>query len=224
MIPYTLIRSKRKTIALHIRNATLEVRAPLRVGIHEIEQFITSKMDWITDKLAQSAERIANQKSFSLTYGSMVFYRGGSYPIIARDGKQSGFDGECFYIPPGLNPEQVKAICMQIYSSLAKNHMPEQVWLYAKKMALMPTAVKINGAKSRWGSCSSKKSINFSWRLMMAEDDVIDYVIVHELAHLREMNHSPRFWAIVESALPDYRERKIKLKNFQKKLSIENWN
>ena len=87
----------------------------------------------------------------------------------------------------------------------------------------MPSAVKINGAKTRWGSCSSKKSINFSWRLIKADDDVIDYVVVHELSHITEMNHSPNFWAIVENILLDYRERKVKLKRLQKRLSMENW-
>jgi hypothetical protein len=90
-------------------------------------------------------------------------------------------------------------------------------------MSVTPIAVKINSAKTRWGSCSNKKSLNFSWRLIMADDDVIDYVVVHELAHLREMNHSPRFWAVVEAVLPDYRERKLKLRALQAKLNREDW-
>ena len=223
MTHYTLIRSKRKTIALYIRNTTLEVRAPFRAGVCEIEQFIASKMDWITDKLTQSAERLAKRKSFSLTYGDLVSYRGSLCSVMAKDGKQIGFNDGCFFMPMGMDPGQIKATCTQIYRLLAKNHMPERVWVYAKKMNVIPTAVKINGAKSCWGSCSSKKSLNFSWRIMMADDSVIDYVIVHELAHLIEMNHSPRFWAIVESVLPDYRERKVQLKELQKRLSIENW-
>ena len=223
MIQYTLIRSKRKTLALHIRNATLEVRAPLKMGVREIEQFITLKMGWITKKLAQSAEQFAKRSLFSLTYGDVVLYRGDLCYIVAKDGNKSGFDDECFYMPTDLEPNEIKSTCMQIYRILAKNHIPERVWVYAKKMGVMPTDVKVNDAKSRWGSCSSKKSINFSWRLMMADDGVIDYIIVHELAHLTEMNHSPRFWAIVENVLPDYRERKARLKELQKRLRIENW-
>ena len=94
---------------------------------------------------------------------------------------------------------------------------------FAKRMDVTPTAIKINGAKTRWGSCSAKKSLNFSWRLIMADDDVIDYVVVHELAHIAEMNHSARFWALVEGALPDYQSRKAKLKALQQRLSIEDW-
>jgi len=94
---------------------------------------------------------------------------------------------------------------------------------YAGLMSASPTAVKINGAKTRWGSCSAKKSLNFSWRLVMADDSVIDYVVVHELAHITEMNHSARFWAIVAGVLPDYKERQKQLKALQKRLNAEDW-
>ena len=90
-------------------------------------------------------------------------------------------------------------------------------------MSVTPSAVRINGAKTRWGSCSGKKSINFSWRLIMASDDVIDYVVVHELAHLLELNHSARFWAVVEKILPDCRERRKQLRELQKRLATEDW-
>ena len=90
-------------------------------------------------------------------------------------------------------------------------------------MGVAPTGIKITGAKTRWGSCSSKNSINFSWRLVMADDEIIDYVIVHELAHIKELNHSPRFWAVVEGTLPDYKSRRSRLKLLQKKLAAEDW-
>ncbi|MCL2342290.1 MAG: M48 family metallopeptidase, partial [Firmicutes bacterium] len=100
---------------------------------------------------------------------------------------------------------------------------PEKTAAFAEQMGLKPRAVKINSAKTRWGSCSALKNLNFSWRLAMADDGVIDYVVVHELAHLREMNHSARFWAIVAGVLPDYRERQKRLKALQKRLGNEDW-
>jgi predicted metal-dependent hydrolase len=93
----------------------------------------------------------------------------------------------------------------------AKGILPGRVAYYAGRMGVAPGQIKITGAKTRWGSCSAKGNLNFSWRLMLAGEREIDYVVVHELAHLREMNHSPRFWAVVEAALPDYRERKKSL-------------
>ena len=220
---YTLIRSNRKTIALYIRNGSLEVRAPLKISKHDIDAFITSKEKWIAGKLAAAQERLEQRASFSLTYGDNILCCGEKYPITARDGNNIGFDGESFYMPPELTPKQIKNACIQIYRMLAKQGLDYKVKFFSNHMSVTPLAVKINSAKTRWGSCSGKKSLNFSWRLIMAEENVINYVVVHELAHIMEMNHSDRFWAIVGKVLPDYRARRERLKVLQKKLSAENW-
>lgn len=223
MIPYTLYRSNRKTIGLYVRNGKLEVRGPLAISKGEIDRFVASKESWVKETLAKSREQTALREAFGLNYGDKVHYRGGLYPIKMKDGNRVGFDDKAFYMPPQLSPEQVKAACVQIYRMLAKRDLTGKILAFAKQMNIMPAAVKINGAKTRWGSCSAKKSINFSWRLIMADDEVIDYVVVHELAHLTEMNHSTRFWAIVESILPDYKERQKKLNELQERLAGENW-
>jgi len=150
-------------------------------------------------------------------------YRGRQYPITAKEGSYQGFDGEKFFIPPGLNPEQIKSACGQVYLMLAKLIIPERTKNLARQMCVRPAAIRINSAKTRWGSCSAKRSVNFSWRLIMADDGVIDYVIVHELAHITEMNHSQKFWHIVAGIFPDYKERKTRLKGLQGKLNEENW-
>ena len=97
----------------------------------------------------------------------------------------------------------------------AKEILPQRAAHFAGQMGVAPAQVKVTGARARWGSCSSKGNLNFSWRLMLAGAPEIDYVVVHELAHLREMNHSPRFWAVVEAALPDYKQRRLRLKQLQ---------
>ena len=223
MISYKLTRSKRKTVALYVRDSGVEVRAPMKMSRSEIDRFVMSKETWITKRLAVSNEQTARRESFSLNYGDFVTYRGKEYPIAKKEGSRAGFDGGRFYMPPDLPPEQIKHICVQIYRMLAKSNLSEKVTEFAKRMSVMPAAVKINGAKTRWGSCSAKKSLNFSWRLIMAGDEVIDYVVVHELSHITEMNHSDRFWKLVEDVLPDYRERKTRLKELQQKLGGENW-
>ena len=220
---YTLIRSKRKTMTLYIRNGILEVRAPLWVPNSEIEKFLVSKEKWIIDKLNKSKAQKLQRGAFTLNYGSALLYRSKEYPLIAKEGNRIGFDSTHFYIPPNLDPKEIKHACVQIYQRLAKNYIPERTITIAKSMELMPSAIKINSAKTRWGSCSTKKSINFSWRLIMADDETIDYVIIHELAHLIEMNHSPRFWQIVENVLPDYRKYLTRLKELQNRLASEDW-
>lgn len=223
MIEYTLTRSNRKTIAIYIRDGGVEVRAPMKAPRHDIDRFVSLKEDWIAEKLALMSERQEQRENFSLAYGDCVLYLGKNYPVAAKDGNQVGFDDVRFYMPHGLTPEQIKYACIQIYRMLAKRDLTNKVLDFAKQMSVMPIAVKINDAKTRWGSCSGKKSLNFSWRLIMAEEALVDYVVVHELAHITEMNHSDRFWAVVERVLPDYSERRRQLKALQKRLSAEDW-
>jgi len=210
MTEYILIRSKRKTIGLYIRDGVLEVRAPLVMPKRDIDMLLVSKEKWLQDNLVKSKEWLQRRKEICLNYGDFILYLGQRYPIVS--GEVRGFDGEAFYMPPSLSSEEIKATCIKCYRSLAKRHLANRVHEFSQKMSVMPSSIKITSAKTRWGSCSSKKSINFSWRLIMMESDVVDYVVVHELAHLIEMNHSKRFWEIVEAVLPDYKQRKKRLR------------
>jgi predicted metal-dependent hydrolase len=193
------------------------------MAVADISRFVQSKKKWIETHLAQQ-ERVKNIKSaFSIDYGGAVRLRGTTYPIRAKSGNRAGFDGECFYMPADLTPDGIKGAVIRIYKMVARRVIVERVSAYANHMNVTPTAIRITGAKTRWGSCSGKNSVNFSWRLIMAGDDVIDYVVVHELAHIKEHNHSPRFWAVIEKVLPDYKQRKKSLKDLQEKLSREDW-
>lgn len=221
---YGLIRSKRKTIGIYItKNATLEVRAPLKTPKADIDKFIKSKEKWITKHLSAGQIRNEQKAGFKLDYGSKVLLRGKEYPINVKAGNKVGFDEQCFYMPANLNNEEIKYAVIQIYKLMAKNILTKKVLFFSNIMGLSPFAVKINGAKTRWGSCSGKNSLNFSWRLALASDDVIDYVTVHELAHIKEHNHSDRFWRVVASVLPDYKKSQQKLKLLQEKFCKENW-
>ncbi len=221
---YTIIRSKRKTMAIHItKDAQVQVRAPLQLSEHEIDNFVQSKEKWITKHLKIREQLLKKRLEFTLNYGDSVLLRGKDYKIKAVEGKYGGFDGESFYLPPNLSNENIKYTVIQIYKLLAKNILTQKVVSFAKVMNVTPTAVKINNAKTRWGSCSSKGSLNFSWRLLMGSDDIIDYVVVHELSHLKEHNHSDKFWAVVENVLPDYKIRQERLKALQGRLISENW-
>jgi predicted metal-dependent hydrolase len=223
MIPYTLTRTRRKTAAIYVRDGEVEVRAPLRMPRYEIERFLAEKERWIIKKLAETRARAAQRESFTIGYGDTVPCMGRDCPIVARAGRRFGFDGACFYMPPGLAAEDIKYLCIETYRLIAKRELAKRVEHYAPLLGASPRAVKINGAASRWGSCSSLGNLNFSWRLMMAEAAVSDYVVVHELAHLKEMNHSPRFWALVAGVLPDYREQKKALRELQERLGGEDW-
>lgn len=100
----------------------------------------------------------------------------------------------------------------------AKKLFPERTAYFAKRMGVTYNRITIREQKTRWGSCSAAGNLNFNWKLVLMQPELLDYVVVHELAHRREMNHSERFWAVVEKELPDYRERREKLKNMGKQL------
>ena len=223
MIKYNLTRSRRKTIAIYIRDGKVEVRAPLQASKVDIDMFILSKEAWIHTNLAKQTAQASKREGFVVDYGSLLTWRGKVYPLTPQGGSKAGFDGTSFYMPPGLRTDQIKATCVKLYRRLALIHFENRVSYYSKIMGVTPSAVKVNSAKTRWGSCSSKKSINFSWRLALADDDVIDYVVVHELAHLKEMNHSPRFWKLVEEILPNRKDYRKRLKDVQKQLEQEDW-
>jgi predicted metal-dependent hydrolase len=186
-IRYTLIRARRRTVAIYIKNGAVEVRAPMKMPKRDIDSFVASKSGWITKHLTQTRENAKRRADWN---------------------KQRGED---------------KDRLIADYKRKANDIIPARVQYFAGIMSVTPTAVKINAAKTRWGSCSAKRSLNFSWRIAMAEDSEIDYVVVHELAHMKEMNHSARFWAIVENVLPDYNERRRRLWELQKRLNAEDW-
>lgn len=218
---YTLVRSKRKTVSIYItQDATVEVRAPLKLAKSEIDRIVLEKEDWIVKHLAIQQERCKGKEGFLLDYGSMVLYRGQEYRVISREGNRIGFDDSGFYLPPNLDPTNIKLAVIQLYKLLAKADITDRVNHFSKIMGLTPTAVKINSAKSRWGSCSGRNSLNFTWRLILADDDLINYVVVHELAHIKEHNHSSRFWDIVAEVIPDYKQQRKGLEELTRQPSV----
>ena len=106
------------------------------------------------------------------------------------------------------------------YRQAAKEYIPKRVAYYAQLLDVTYATISIRDQKTRWGSCSSKGNLSFSWRLILAPPKVLDYVVVHELCHRKEMNHSPRFWALVESMIPDYKTHRKWLKENGEKLTI----
>ncbi len=106
------------------------------------------------------------------------------------------------------------------YRQAAKEYIPKRVAYYAELLDVTYATISIRDQKTRWGSCSSKGNLSFSWRLILAPPKVLDYVVVHELCHRKEMNHSPRFWALVESIIPDYKIHRKWLKENGEKLTI----
>lgn len=169
-LPYELVRSDRRTLAIQItRDARVVVRAPRRTSQKYIEAFVASRENWISTHLQRQRQRAA-----------------------AR---------------PEHTPEEIEALRRR-----AKAELPPLIADWAKRMGVQPTGFRVTSARTRFGSCSGKNSLNFSLFLMDYPPAAIEAVVVHELAHIRHKDHSKAFYAEVERFLPDYRAREKLLK------------
>ena len=226
MREYKLIKSKRKTISIKINeDASLEVRAPTNLSKKKIDEFVQSKEKWIAKHTNEISEKYKLKKEFILNFNDYIFVRGKKIYIHPIEGTKVKYaeDKGIIYIPKLANSQQIKESLIKLYKLIAKSYIEMKVAFFSKKMNVNPKAIRITSAKTRWGSCSGKNSVNFTWKLIMADDETIDYVIVHELAHIKQHNHSPEFWKIVESMIPNYKVKKERLKELGEKLSKENW-
>lgn len=216
---YKVVYSIRKTVAIHIlSNGNIEVRAPLKTHDKLISDFVKEKHDWIIKSKERIARNEENKDRIILDFGIGFPVFGKHCPIIPVEGKKATFNGESFYIPKQASKEQIKNIITNLCIKVAKDYLIEKTIKTSKKMGCDVSNVKVNSAGTRWGSCSGKNSINFSWRLIAAEPQCIEYVIIHELCHTKEHNHSAKFWAEVNTHMPDYKIYKKSLKNTQQKL------
>lgn len=215
MTEYRLIRSKRKSLAIQITPVgDVVVRAPNRLSHTAIEAFLHQKQDWIAAHQQTARERTASRAAFHLDEHNSLPLRGREYPIRLWDRREASFKEGCCYLPAGELPAR-KAALEQCYRRLALTYLPKRTMELARITGMLPAQITVGGARTRWGSCTADGRIRFSWRLMAVSDRAIDYVIVHELCHCWELNHSPRFWALVEAVLSDYRERKALLRQLQ---------
>ena len=226
-----IICSRRKTLALQINSeGKLIVRAPYRIHQSFIEQFISQKKEWILAKQSQAITCHQSRQTLKHRYlpGEKFRFLGHDYPLclvgVSKEGKTRRAKKLILCDQGFLMPEQyqhqAKKIFIEWYKNEAQVFFENQVKAYAEKHQLTYREIKIGHARKRWGSCSSQKNLNFSWRLMMAPIEVTDYVIVHELSHLLHLNHSTIFWRQVEKMMPDYAVHRQWLKSYGHQLEL----
>ena len=210
MNPNKIIRSNRKTLSLTINeNAELIIRAPKRLSIEKIQDFIIEKENWINRK----KRLIENQIKDVTSNHNKLLYLGNLFPINVEQNasKKLFFTGEEF-IANSIEPDSLSLSIKKWYKNKFKEIALPRVAYFANKHNLMVNQVRIKNQKTMWGSCSSKNNINLNYLLLMAPMGVIDYVIVHELVHTIHRNHSTDFWDSVESIMPEFQEHKRWLK------------
>jgi len=210
-----IIRTKRKTIALQITdNATLVIKAPFDVSDEIINKIIIKHKDWIEKKKKEIEARDPKYSPKEFVNGEGFLYLGRYYKLkIVEDQDIPLKFNNGFYLSRKYLPH-AKEIFIEWYKKKAYEKLSERVEFYSKKGGFKYNKINITNAQKRWASCSPKNNLNFSWRLIMAPIGVIDYVVVHELVHLEEKNHSKEFWRKVKVLLPQYEKYERWLKKY----------
>ena len=219
---YELIYARQKTLSIRIDEAGgVHVRAPYGLPRRICDELVEGKAAWISEKQALAQKRRQESAAFLDGGRKTLPYLGRDYPVEWVDDPPPFFHGTRFCLPNPSNPAEEKNMIAALYQKLLWDKIRPTVENYASLMGVFPQKIQITKARTRWGSCSGKNSLNFSWRLLAAEEAVIRYVVIHELAHIREHNHSPRFWHIVEEWCPDHALLRQKLKALAEKLNRE---
>jgi predicted metal-dependent hydrolase len=216
-VAYALRRSRRRTIGFVVGAEGLAVSAPRWVGVGEIESALREKSAWILRKLHEQRERGRRVDSARVDWrqGARIPFLGQSVQLVL-DGRTTGAvldsaDGSDALaltlrlgLPPTAAPAQIRDAVQSWLQRQARRIFEERCALVAPRLGVQMKRLALSSAATRWGSASADGSIRLNWRLVHFALPVIDYVVTHELAHLREMNHSTAFWDVVRQAMPDY--------------------
>lgn len=214
IVPYVLRRSRRRSIGLTIDERGLRVGAPYRSTLAEVETLILKHGDWVARKLDEwrNRQRLTPK---TIADGSEIAYLGANLVLrLTHGGNEIQWDDAA---PLALtlalrSPMDAERLLERALCQKALSVFRQRLAFFAERFELPPPPLALTAARTRWGSCSLKSGIRLNWRLIHHRLELIDYVVVHELAHLREMNHSKRFWAIVGRHCPNFRHLRQELR------------
>jgi len=216
-IKYKVVRSDRKTMVLVINSeAKLTVRAPFGTAEREITDFISQRRRWILEKQKKISSLNNKYSPVAFKNGESFLYQGGEYTLKYSNVAKIKVSGENILVPKTFKKEKI----ISWLKREARKLINERLEKYAAIMGVSYSTVRLSGARTRWGSCSGRDSLNFTWRLILCPIAAIDYVIIHELCHITYKNHSPAFWAMVKRVCPKFKEQKNWLKTNRKLMDI----
>jgi len=213
---YSIQRSaKRKRLTITVeRDRTVVVHAPTDVSEAKIEAILLAKQRWIRDKVNHSQKYTApiHPPGKEIVNGESALYLGRHYQIELTPGKEKAIRFEQKFLIPAWLASGRQTVLRSWYQERADEKILPKVEKFAKQLGVDYGKARLVDDLYRWGSCTPNDNLHFNWRLIKAPVYVIDYVIIHELAHLREPNHTPRFWSIVHSQCPKMDKAKQWLK------------
>jgi predicted metal-dependent hydrolase len=184
-----------------------------------IDEVVREKSDWIRKKIAAMKSR-PQAVSHAYEEGEIFWFLGRPYPLHLDDEPGTGIRRTDRLCVPRTIKTDIRRGLQHWYMTEAYKEIHSRCMWFSMMTGYSPTSVRITDATGRWGSCNHKGGLNFSWRLIQAPLEIVDYVIVHELVHLRQPDHSPKFWAKVEALMPDYKRRREWLRENERLLRI----
>lgn len=222
---YQIVRSpKRKKLTITVeRDRSIIVHAPVGATDEAIRAVVDTKRQWIFDKVnhSQKYQDRPHAPGKEVVNGESVPYLGREYKIEISDTASGEVEFSRRFLIPAAKQEKRREVLKQWYIDRAKESVIPRVMRHASELGVSFGEAKIVDNRYRWGSCTVKDNVNFNWRLIKAPMFVIDYVIVHELAHLIEANHTPRFWNIVRAKAPTTEKARTWLKEHGQLLEEE---
>jgi predicted metal-dependent hydrolase len=220
-IPYHLERRARRTVGLKITTDGLVVHAPKYILEFQLKKLILEKSHWIVRKLEARQQNQVTPIMWQDGETLQLLGNPISLQVIENaKNKQAQFNHDHLVITSSAvdNETIIKHKVVQWYKKQAELDFERRLAMLAAKLGVGTPRLKLSSAQSRWGSCNSRGDIRLSWRLLQAPPAIINYVVCHELAHLKEMNHSAKFWTVVESIYPDYKWAEKELKRLSPQL------
>ena len=244
-VSYNWQRSRRRTMAITIHpERGVVVRTPNRTSHKSVEAFLREKSRWILKHLERISNRQSERESIRWTAGALVPFLGsrlvldvrpharrttawrlGERLVVEIQREKKSTASKTTNTPSETDPKALEAAVetavTQWYREQALVRCKMRAEYFQAHLGVRPAQIRVRNQKRRWGSCSSRGWVNFNWRLILAPPEVLDYVVVHELCHLREMNHSARFWNLVQAVLPDFAQWRTWLRQNGDTLSLE---
>ena len=219
---YTVKRSSRKSVCIAIeRDRSIVVQAPLNLSDEEIDKLVDKKRDLILKKINNPHKYPENPVPKEFVSGEGLLYLGKIYRLEIVDTLEKDIEFDTTFRISKQNQAKANEIFKKWYRQQALSIIAPIADKFAQQLGVHFNECKVSQMKYRWGSCTPSNNLNFNWRIIKAPINVIDYIIVHELAHLREPNHTPEFWNIVSIQVPHYEQAKEWLKQNGSQLEID---
>jgi predicted metal-dependent hydrolase len=228
-IAFLFARSRRRSIGFVVGVEGLSVRAPKWVTLRDVDAAVREKGAWIIDKLVAQGDRSAKTRATRMIWrdGATIAYLGDAVTIaldaqsgladgeaVLHDGEGASVGARLFIgLPRDASEDRIRDAVQSWLQREARRVFAERSAHFAERLGVRVTRLSLSSAETRWGSATANGAVRLHWRLIHHPMATIDYVVAHELAHLREMNHSPRFWKVVESVVPDFEQQRSRLKD-----------